>query len=173
MDPDQVQLLLTTMAVFTAVAAIALLLILGMLFGMYRAMNELKGRTTVFLDRWEPMAETAQSTVKEFREKSTPILNDVKRLTEKGQVQMEKIDGILGDLQSTTRMQLARMDKSVQTNIDRIDETTDAIQKTILVPVKQVRGLAAAVDAALKQLVGGRRSRPSPDRATLDEEMFI
>lgn len=162
------------MAVFTGVAAIALILMLGMLFGMYRAMNELKGRTTVFLDRWEPMADTAQSTVKELREKTMPILNDVKRLTEKGQVQMEKIDGILADLQSSTKLQLARVDKSVQTNIDRIEETADLVQKTVLQPVKQIRAVAAGVDAALRQLSGfRRRRRPTPDQATLDEEMFI
>lgn len=161
------------MAVFTGVAAIALLLMLGMLFGMYRAMNELKGRTTVFLDRWEPMADTAQATVKELREKTTPILDDVKRLTEKGQLQMEKIDGILVDLQASTKTQLARVDKSVQINIDRIEETAELVQKTILQPVKQVRAIAAGVDAALKQLSGLRRRRPTPDQATLDEEMFI
>ena len=162
------------MAVFTGVAAVALLLMLGMLFGMYRAVNELKGRTTVFLDRWEPMAETAQSTVKELREKTTPILNDVKRLTEKGQVQMEKIDGILVDLHSTTKLQLQRVDKSVQVNLDRLDETANLVQKTILGPVKQVRAVAAGVDAALKQLSGvRRRRRPTVDQVTQDEEMFI
>jgi|GEM_PF-2086003 len=161
------------MAVFTGVAAIALLLMLGMLFGMYRAMNELKGRTTVFLDRWEPMADTAQTTIKELREKTTPILDDVKRLTEKGQSQMEKIDGILVDLQASTKTQLARVDKSVQVNIDRIEETADLVQKTILQPVKQIRAVAAGVDAALRQLSGLRRRRPTPDQATIDEEMFI
>lgn len=173
MDPEQVQLLLTVMSVFTGVAAISLLLMLGMMFGMYRAMNELKGRTSLFLDRCEPMAETAQATVKELREKTTPILNDVKRLTEKGQVQMEKVDGILGDLQSTTKLQLQRVDKSVQQNMDRIDETTQLVQTTILRPVKQIRAVAAGVDAALKQFAGGRRRRPTVDRATSDEEMFI
>ncbi len=161
------------MAVFTGVAAVALLLMLGMLFGMYRSMNELKGRTTIFLERWEPMAETAQSAVKELREKSTPILNDVKRMTERGQVQMEKLDEILTDLQASTKTQLARVDKSVQTNLDRFDETSDAVQKTILVPVKQIRAVAAGLDAALKHLAGGRRRRPTVDQATLDEEMFI
>ena len=173
MDPDQVQLLLTIMAVFTGVAAVSLLVMLGMLFAMYRAMNELKGRTTTFLHRMEPLAETAESTVKELREKTTPILDDVKLLTEKGQVQMERIDGILTDLQTATKVQLGRVDKSVQMNIDRIEETADTLQKTILVPVRQIRAVAAGFDAAMKQLAGVRRRRPTPDQATLDEEMFI
>ena len=87
---------------------------------------------------------------------------------------MEKIDGILVDLQASTKLQLQRVDKSVQVNLDRLDETANLVQKTILGPVNQIRAVAAGVDAALKQLSGGRRrGRPTVDRATQDEEMFI
>ncbi|MBI1354131.1 MAG: hypothetical protein GC160_07280 [Acidobacteria bacterium] len=173
MDQNQVDLLLKIMTAFTGVAAVALLLMLGMLFGMFRAMKELKDRTSVFLDRWEPMADSAQKALQELREKSGPIFDDVKALTEKGHVQMEKIDGILTDLQASSRLQLERVDQSVQKNIDRIEETVDAVQKTILQPVRQIRAVAAGIDAALKQLAGFRRRRPTVDQATLDEEMFI
>ena len=173
MEQNQVDLLLKIMTAFTGVAAVALLLMLGMMFGMFRTIRELRDRTTVFLDRWEPMADTAQKAVQEFREKSSPILDDVKALTEKGQTQMVKIDAILTDLQATTKLQIERVDHSVQKNIDRIEETAELVQKTILVPVRQIRAVAAGVDAALKHLSGFRRRRPTVDQATIDEEMFI
>jgi hypothetical protein len=38
-------------------------------------------------------------------------------------------------------------------------------------PIREINGLAAGVRAAIQYFARGRR--PSPDRVTVDEEMFI
>jgi hypothetical protein len=55
--------------------------------------------------------------------------------------------------------------------VDRVHDTTEAVQKTVLVPVRQVRAVAAAFGAIVGSL--NARRRPTVDQATLDEEMFI
>jgi hypothetical protein len=168
MDQD---LLLKIMAAFTGVAAVALLIMMGMMIAIYKSVSGLRERSTLFLDRWEPVADDAKKTLLEFRTQSTTILSDVKKLTESGREQMARVETLLGEVETTTRSSLARVDESLQQNLRRVDETAEAVQRTVLTPVRQVRGMAAAIDAVFRHLSG--RSRPTVDRATIDEEMFI
>jgi hypothetical protein len=168
MDQD---LLLKIMAAFTAVAAIALVIMMAMMIGIYKSVSALRERSTQFLDRWEPMADDAKRTLGDFRTQSSAILVDVKDLTASGRTQMQRIDTLLTDVQTTTRTSLERLDQAVQENLRRVDETTAAVQNTVLTPVRQARAMAAAVDAVFRHLSG--RNRPTVDQATADEEMFI
>jgi hypothetical protein len=168
MDQD---LLLKIMAAFTGVAAIALVIMMGMMIGVYKSVSALRERSTQFLDRWEPIAEDAKKTLGDFRTQSTAILGDVKELTATGKVQMQRIDTLLNDVQTTTKASLERVDQTIQQNLRRVDETTAAVQNTFLTPVRQARAMAAAVDAVFRHLAG--RNRPTVDQATADEEMFI
>ncbi|MEZ5366828.1 MAG: hypothetical protein R2748_31940 [Bryobacterales bacterium] len=168
MDQD---LLLKIMAAFTGVAAIALIIMMGMMIAIYKSVSAMRERSTVFLDRWEPVAEDAKKTLGDFRTQSSTILGDVKKLTENGKTQMERVEVLLTDLQSAAKTTFERVDESLAINLRRVDETTEAVQNTVLKPVRQVRGMAAAVDAVIRHLSG--RNRPTVDRATIDEEMFI
>lgn len=159
------------MAAFTGVAAIALLIMMGMMIAIYKSIAGLRERSTLFLDRWEPVADDAKKTLTELRTQSTTILADVKRLTETGRDQMARVETLIGDVQSAAKISFARVDESLQMNIRRVDETAEAVQNTVLTPVRQARAMAAAVDAVFRHLAG--RHRPTVDRATIDEEMFI
>lgn len=168
---DRELFLLQIMAVFTGVAAIALLLMMGFMFAIMRAMHAVRERALQFMDRWEPLADTSQKSLEEFQVQSKDILADVKKLTASGQSQMERIDSMVGDLHQSAKTQMDRVDSTLVDTLRRVEETTEAVQQTILVPVRQVRAVAAGVDAVLRHLVG--RRRPTVDQATIDEEMFI
>jgi uncharacterized protein YoxC len=169
MDQD---FLLKVMAAFTGVAAIALVIMMGMMIAVYKSVSAMRERSTQFLDRWEPIADDAKKTLGDFRTQSTTILADVKQLTDTGKQQMQRVDTLLTDVQAAAKTSFERVDQSLQENLRRVDETTAAVQNTFLVPVKQARGVAAAVDAVIRHLAGSRR-RPTVDQVTLDEEMFI
>lgn len=168
MDQD---LLLKIMAAFTGVAAVALLIMMGMMIAIYKSVAALRERSTVFLDRWEPVADDAKKTLGEFRTQSSSILVDVKKLTESSKQQVDRLETLLADVQTAAKITFERVDSSLQQNLRRVDETAEAVQRTVLTPVQQVRGVAAAVDAVFRHLAG--RNRPTVDRATIDEEMFI
>ena len=168
MDQD---LLLKTMAAFTGVAAIALVVMMAMLIAIYKSVSAMRERSTQFLDRWEPLADDAKKTLGEFRTQSSSILADVKNLTESGRQQVERVETLITDVQAAARVTFERVDQSLQTNLRRVDDTAAAVQNTVLTPVRQARAMAAAVDAVVRHLAG--RNRPTVDRATIDEEMFI
>jgi len=169
MDQD---FLLKIMAAFTGVAAVALVIMMGMMIAVYKSVSAMRERSTEFLDRWEPIADDAKKTLGDFRTQSTTILADVKELTDSGKQQMQRVDTLLTDVQTAARTSFERVDQSLQENLRRVDETTAAVQNTFLVPVKQARAVAAAVDAVIRHLAGSRK-RPTVDRVTIDEEMFI
>ena len=169
---DRELLLLYTMAAFTGVAAIALVVMAVMVFGMYRSSKEMRARVTLFIDKLEPLADSARKTLDETREQTKDILVDVKALTTSGCKQMATVESLLADLSQTARLQAERVDGGVEMTLRRVNETTEIVQKTILEPIRQVRGIVSAVTAVLEHLSGASR-RPTPDRATSDEEMFI
>jgi ABC-type transporter Mla subunit MlaD len=169
MEPQQTVLVI--MAVFTGVAAAALLLQMVFLFGIYRSVKTLKHRSMIFLDRWEPVADESLKTITGLREQSREVLEKVSNLTDATKLQVEKIESILTDFSSFSKTQLNRVDETVASTLDRVTEATDAMQQTLLAPVHQIRAIATALGAIVGSLFGGRRQ--SVDRATIDEEMFI
>jgi methyl-accepting chemotaxis protein len=168
---DRDILLLYIMAVFTGVAAIALVMQMLYLFGMYRSIKQLRERAVSFMDRWEPLADQAQKTLEQVRGQSDQILKKVEGLADQSKTQLDKVDTLLTDVSQTTRLQLERIDRAIADTVDRVHDTTEAVQKTVLVPVRQVRAVAAAFGAIVGSL--NARRRPTVDQATLDEEMFI
>jgi len=163
--------LLQIMAVFTGIAGAALLIQMVSLVGMWLSIRGLQRRVTTFLDRWEPLADTAQKTLDEVRTESNQILKQVYGLTVLAKTQVEKADAAMDELSKATQVQAQRIDQTVQILLERVQETGLALQQSVLAPIKQIRavgmGLAAMIDA-----ISGRR-RASVDRATQDEEMFI
>ncbi len=165
------QTLLVIMAVFTGVAAVALLLQMVFLFGIYSSIKALKERSMLFLDHWEPVAESSLKTLEQLREQSTEIMGKVSDLADATKVQSEKVDSILDEFSSFSKTQLSRVDQTVEGALEKVNETAATMQNTLLAPVRRIRAVAMALSAIVESLFGGRRQ--SVDRATVDEEMFI
>ena len=171
MDSNSQQLLLTIMAVFTAVAALALIIQMGFLFGIYRAVKALQERSSAFMDRWEPVADSSLKALEQLREQSSEVLKKVNELTDSTKAQIDKVDAILTDVSEFSKTQMGRVDHTVEGALQRLNETSKALNNTLLAPIRQVRAMVSALSAIVESLFGGRRQ--TVDRATTDEEMFI
>src|SRR5690606_34801359 len=120
-------------------AAIALLLMMGFMFAVMRAVLALRERSMQFMDRWEPLADTSRKSLEEFQVQSKDILADVKKLTASGQGQMQKIEAMVTEMHESARTQMDRVDSTLAASLRKVEETTAAVQETVLVPVRQVR----------------------------------
>ena len=165
------QSLLIIMAVFIAVAAVALVIQMAFLFGIYRSIRTVQQRSATFMDRWEPVADSSLQLLEQLRQQSNEILTRVGEVAETTKNQVQKVDSLLTDVSDRAKSQMDRVDRTVENALERVHETAAALQGTILLPVRQLRALAVAVGAIFEHLFGSRR--PTVDRATLDEEMFI
>ena len=155
------QFLLTVMAVFTGVSAVALTVAMVAAIGVWRSVKALRERTASFMDQWEPVAKSSQEALAELRRQSSEILARVGELAEAAQ-----------DLSETAQRNIARVDETVRKTMDRVGNATAAVEQTIRAPADQLRAVSAGLNAALRQLLKGKR-RDIDRIPSSDEEMFI
>jgi len=87
------------------------------------------------------------------------------------------MDATVTDAADRARLQIIRADELVTRTLDRVEETTDMVQKTVVSPVRQFSGLIQGVTAGIEFLLGslGRRNGGSRGarRPVPQDEMFI
>lgn len=154
------QLLLTITTVFTGTAAVALTVAMIAAIGIWRSVNALRRRVVRFMDEWEPVAKSSQETLVELQRQSSQVLTTVGELAETAR-----------GFSETAQRNAARVDETVRKTMDRVDNATAAVEQAIRAPADQFKALGAGLNAAIRQLLRGRRR--DIDRIASDEEMFI
>jgi hypothetical protein len=88
--------------------------------------------------------------------------------------QLARIDATLTDAMDRTRLQVIRADELLNRTMDKVEETSDAVHKTVLSPLRQVNGLIAALSTGFEFFLGQKRSQPKNGAGVpQDDEMFI
>lgn len=164
--------LLTTFIVLTG---IAVLLQAGMLAGMYFSMRKTSAKVESLAEEVKtkvlPTAELAHSMMSELRPKIATVVDNVSVSTTMLRTQMERVDATLTDIVDRTRLQVIRADEFVNTTMDKLEETREVVQKTMVSPVKQLSGLMHGLGAGFETFFARRRERNSV--AAPQDEMFI
>jgi hypothetical protein len=163
--------LLVTIAVFVAVAAVALLIQAGFLFGIYRTAKTVEEHATRVIPKVEGLVTNSEAAVEEGRKQLSEISAKAHGILDVAHKQMETVDSFLTDAAGRARNQMERAELFLDDTMNRAQQTVSMVHSSVITPVKQINSLATGVRAALHYLV--RRNQPSPDRATVDEEMFI
>src|SRR6185437_3850759 len=161
--------------IFIAVTAAAVLLQAGILAGMYFAMRKTSAKVESLADEVKtkvlPTAELAHSIMSELRPKIAIVADNVSVSTTMLRTQMERVDATLTDIVDRTRLQVIRADEFVNSTMDKLEETREVMQRTVVSPVKQLSGLMHGVSAGFEALFSRRRQRSSV--AAPQDEMFI
>jgi ABC-type transporter Mla subunit MlaD len=150
--------------VTTLVIAVAMLLI-------YRSSRRMEEKLALLLDKATPVLDSARSLVDDARPKIQEVIVRAAEIIMSARDQIARLDALVTETSDCVRVQIERIDVVVGDAVNRVHETTAAVQSTILKPVREVNGLLSGVRAALSTLARGNRA--SVDHATQDEEMFI
>lgn len=160
---------------FIAVTAMAVLLQAGILAGMYFAMRKTSAKVESLADEVRnkvlPTAELAHSMMSDLRPKIENVVDNVSVSTTMLRTQMERVDATLTDIIDRTRLQVIRADEFVNSTMDKLEETREAVQRTVVSPVRHLTGIMHGLGAGLESLFSRRRGR-NPANAPQDE-MFI
>ena len=158
---------------FIGVTAVAVMLQAGMLAGMYFSMRKTSAKVESLAEEVKtkvlPTAELAHSMMSESRPKIATVVDNVSVSTTMLRTQMERVDATLTDIVDRTRLQVIRADEFVNSTMDKLEETREVVQKTVVSPVKQLSGLMHGVSAGFEALFSRRRERSSVPQ----DEMFI
>ncbi len=168
------------LTVFIALTGIAVLLQAGVLLAMYLAMrkttNDLQALASEVRTKVMPSIDQAHQIITDLRPKIDVIAENVRDTSTTVKAQVQRLDATVNDIVDRARLQVIRADELLSKTLDRVEHTSDVVQKTVVSPVRQISGLMQGITVGLEFLFAGRRRngggrgdrRPVPQ-----DEMFI
>ncbi len=172
------QALLIILAVFVAVAAIALCIQAGMLYGIFKSakateenVKRVLPKVESLLPKVEALVTTSTSTIEMSRVQILQITEKASDILDVTRTQLARIDGVLEDASSRAHVQLAHAEMVIDDTMSRAQEAVALAHSGVMKPLREIHGVAAGVRTAFFYMMRG--GRPNPTQATADEEMFI
>lgn len=163
--------LLYVMTAFVIIAAIALCIQAGMLAGIYKTTKKLQETINPLVPKVESLVAKTNSTVEQSSKQITEVTTRAIEILDSTKRQLATVEEFVGDATARARVQMERVELVLDDTLSRAHETVAVVHDGIMRPLREVSGIAAGLRAALGSLARG--NRPTVDRATSDEEMFI
>lgn len=165
------------LTVFIALTAFAVVIQAGILVALYLAVRKSAARmdalATEVAGKTLPTIETAQSMLIELRPKIETLASNAADSTTILRVQLGRIDSTLSDILDRTRLQVIRADELLNRTMDKVEDTTEVVQKTVMSPLRQVSGLMSAIGTGFEVFFGQKRRSPRNGMGVPQDEMFI
>jgi len=163
--------LLYVMSAFVIISAIALCIQAGMLAGIYKTTKALQEKIDPLLPKVDNLVAIATSTVEQSSRQITEITSRTNDILDSTKRQLAIVEDVVGDAAARAKLQMERVELVLDDTLSRAHETVAVVHDGIMRPLREVNGIAAGIRAALGAMARG--NRPTVDRATSDEEMFI
>jgi len=163
--------------IFIAVTSIAVLVQAGILVALYfsvrRSSAKMEALATEVTSKTLPTVETLQSMLVELRPRLDVISVNLSESSNLMRNQLGRIDATLTDALDRTRLQVIRADELLNRTMDKVEETSEVVHKTVISPLRQVNGLMAAISTGVEVFLGQKRRHPKNGAGVPQDEMFI
>jgi methyl-accepting chemotaxis protein len=171
----------TVLTVFVIATCLAVMIQAGILVGMFLSMKKTSERMEALAKRVEEKALPVLESTRIILEDTTPKLKEITaNLAEvSGMVknQVTRMDATFNDAVDRTRLQVIRVDELVSRTIDKVEETTEMVQHTVLTPLKQLTGVIQGLSVGVGAFLARRRKAAMESAGGSgrgdDDEMFI
>ena len=120
-----------------------------------------------------PTMETVQSLLVEMRPKIDVMTTNFSESSTMVRNQLGRLDATLTDVLDRTRLQVIRADELLNRTMDKVEETSEVVHKTVISPLRQVNGLMAAISTGVEVFLGQKRRHPKNGAGVPQDEMFI
>ena len=162
------------LVIFIAVTAAAVILQASILVAMFLTTRKTAAKMEALAEEVKtkvlPTAELVQTTLVDLKPRIETIVANASESSTLVKAQIERLDATLTDIVDRTRLQVIRADELVNRTMDRVEDATEVVHKTVVSPVRQISGLMHGLTAALEFLRNGKRR----DGTTVpQDEMFI
>ncbi len=169
------------LTIFIAITAAAVVLQMLILLALYLAVRKLSARLESVVDETQsrvlPLLENAkvmQQDVKTFIETARPkidlVLDNAAHVTTIARTDVERVNVTLNDLLDRVRLQVIRADEMVTRTLDRVEETSEKVQHSVMSPVRQVSGIVQAISVGVGAFFSSQKRRRNGGPS---DEMFI
>lgn len=166
---------------FIALTAIAVLLQAGVLLAIYLAVRKggerMEALASEVRSKVLPSLDQAQAILSDARPKLHTIADHLQQTSTTVLNQVERIDATVTDVVDRARLQVIRADELLSRTMDRVEQTSEMVHKTVVSPVRHLSGIMEGITVGLEFLFSGRGRRNGGGREERrpvpQDEMFI
>jgi methyl-accepting chemotaxis protein len=176
------------LTIFIAVTAAAVVLQMLILLAMLIAMLKMKAKMEALATKAEETTNVVQSKVlpiideakvmqdkiKSFMETTQPkidvLLDNVTHITTTAREEAARVQTTMNDVLDRVRLQVIRGDEMLTRTMDRVEETTEKVQHTVMSPVRQVSWIVQAIGVGVGSFFQHQKRRRNGGPS---DEMFI
>ena len=156
------------LTLFVALTAIAIITQGVVLLGIYAMSKRLSEQLDQFMKDTREMMVPVRSITENLRTASVNLV-EIGMLARD---QFRRVESMVTDTGEALNVQLERFDRVSQNVIDRINETAEIVQDSVVRPAREVAAVAKGITRGFGAFFFGRNRRPV-DQARQDEELFI
>lgn len=169
------------MSLFVALTGIAVLLQAGVLLAMYIAIRKsaqhLEALAGDVKTKLMPTVTQAQEMISELRPNIETIVENLRDTTTTLRSEVQRVDAAVNDVIDRARLQVIRGDELLTRTMDRVEQTSEIVHRTVVSPVRQLSGLVQGITVGLEFLFASRNRRHGgvreERRPVPQDEMFI
>ena len=156
------------LVVFVGLTAVAVAFQAFILFGIYQLTKRVTGQVESTLGQLRELTPPLKTVTENLK----TVSEDIVEIGGSAREQFHRIEQMVNDTSQTLQGQLEKVDRMSREVTDRVNETVDLVQDSIIRPVREVGALARGVTKGFELLLN-RKDRHTVDKAHQDEELFI
>jgi hypothetical protein len=167
------------MEFFSIVAAIALVVQVGILIGLFlqlRKTTESINRMVSDLHtRMGPILTRTQMMLDDTQPKIAHLVEDASHMVYLARVQAQKMDRVFTEASDRLRGQLVRADRILTGTLEAVEDAGTQVRRSFLGPVQKVSAVVQGIKIGLDVLRSRRRHEPerSSEAVEQEDELFI
>jgi hypothetical protein len=166
------------MPFFVIVAAVAIVLQMLVMLGMFLSVRQLSTRLTqISTDlhtQVTPMLTKINLLLDDSRPRVISMVSDWAEFSQVARNQAVKFDRVIGEGMELLRGQILRADTVLTGAVEAAEDVSASFRKSVLAPVSQLTAVLRGIKAGLEMLSKEKRRAPAEGaRAPSDEELFI
>lgn len=167
------------MEFFSIVAAIALVVQVGILIGLFlqlRKTTESINRMVSDLHtRMGPILTRTQMMLDDTQPKIAHLVEDASHMVYLARVQAQKMDRVFTEASDRLRGQLVRADRILTGTLEAVEDAGTQVRRSFLGPVQKVSAVVQGIKIGLDVLRSRRRHEPerAGEAVEQEDELFI
>src|SRR5882672_5988272 len=148
------------LTLFVALTALAVITQAGVLVGIYIMSKRLSEQIERFMKETREMISPMKSITENLRSASANVVE----IGLSAREQFRRVESMVTDTGEVLFTQLERLDRASQDVVNRIGETADLVQGSVVRPVREAVALAKGISRGFEALLF-RRNRSTVDQA--------
>ncbi len=165
----------TGLTIVLCLVAVAVLIQAGTTIRIWLGLRKIPGQVEAardnFKHRFDPLVQSVTEILTDAREPLRAITTNLAEISKTLRERTSDADGLVAKLVDKSRAQAIRTDRMVSDLVEKVETTSDAVQRGVWAPIREVPAIIKGMQAGLEFLFSRRRTT-GVSEAAQDEQLF-